>query len=41
MDCASVSDLDSLDRDALGAIYLSQKETLPSIISASDEEWDE
>jgi len=38
MDCASVSDLDSLDRDALVAIYLAQQETLASLISARDEE---
>ncbi len=38
MDCASVSDLDSLDRDALLAIYLAQQEKLTSLISAQDEE---
>jgi transposase len=32
MDCASVSDLDSLDRDALVAIYLAQQEKLASLI---------
>ena len=35
---ASVSDLDSLDRDALLAIYLAQQEKLTSLISAQDEE---
>ena len=38
MDCASVSDLDSLDRDALVAIYRAQQEKLTSLISARDEE---
>jgi transposase len=38
MDSASVSDLDSLDRDTLVAIYLAQQEKLASLISARDEE---
>jgi hypothetical protein len=38
MDCASVSDLDNLDRDALVAIYLAQQQKLASLISARDEE---
>jgi hypothetical protein len=38
MDCASVSDLDSLDRDASVAIYLAQQEKLASLILARDEE---
>jgi transposase len=38
MGSASVSDLDSLDRDALLAIYLAQQEKLTSLISAQDEE---
>jgi len=38
MDRAAVLDLDSLDRDALVAIYLAQQETLASLISARDEE---
>jgi transposase len=38
MDCASVSDLDSLDRDALVAIYLAQQQKWTSLISARDEE---
>jgi transposase len=38
MDLASVSDLDSLDRDALLAIYRTQQQKLTSLISAQDEE---
>jgi transposase len=38
MDCASLADLDHLDRDALVAIYLAQHEKLASLISARDEE---
>ena len=38
MDCASVSDLDSMDRDALVAIYIAQQQKLTSLISARDEE---
>ena len=38
MDCASVSDLDSMDRDALVAIYMAQQQKLTSLISAQDEE---
>jgi transposase len=38
MDCASVSDLDNLDRDALVAIYLAQQQKLTSLISVRDEE---
>src|SRR6266702_3166685 len=38
MDCASVSDLNNLDRDALVAIYLAQQQKLASLISARDEE---
>jgi transposase len=38
MDCAPVSDLDSMDRDALVAIYLAQQQKLTSLISAQDEE---
>ena len=38
MDCASVSDLDSMDRDALVAIYIAQQQKLTSLISAQDEE---
>jgi transposase len=38
MDCASVPDLDSMDRDALVAIYMAQQQKLTSLISAQDEE---
>ena len=38
MDCASVSDLDSMDRDALVASYIAQQQKLTSLISARDEE---
>ncbi len=38
MDGASASDLDSMDRDALVAIYMAQQQKLTSLISAQDEE---
>jgi transposase len=38
MDCASIADLDSLDREALVAIYLAQRQQLTSLMAGHEEE---